>query len=122
MKKIWSWVNQPENIRPVAAGPGRYSRPLAERDQVIAEAFGKEVRRLRLIAELSTRELAGIVSMSQPAIVKLEKGQGSNIELRLMWDFAEAFGVDPNHFTLVCQKAVKAAKLKLFRQRKPRSC
>lgn len=121
MKKIWSWVNQPENIRPEATGPGRYSRPLSERDQVIAAAFGKEVRRLRLLAKMNTRELAGIVGMSQPAIVKLENDQGANIELRLMWDLAEAFGVEPDHFMLVCQKAVQAAKAKRFPRRKPRS-
>lgn len=57
-KTVWSWVNRPESQRPVASGPGRYSRPLAVRDQVIAGAFGKEVCRLRTQSKLSTRELA----------------------------------------------------------------
>jgi DNA-binding XRE family transcriptional regulator len=117
--KIWSWVNQPENRRPEASGPGRYSRPLAVRDQVIAAAFGKEVKRLRLLAQMSTRELAGIVGMSQPSIVMLEKDKGANIELRLMWDFAEAFSVEPDHFMQVCQGAVQIAETKRLRQYKP---
>lgn len=112
MKTIWSWVNQPENSRPEATGPGRYSRPLAVRDQVIAAAFGKEVRRLRLEAKMSTRELAGVVGVSQPSIIMLEKDQGANIELRLMWDFAEAFNVEPDHFVQVCETAVTAASNK----------
>lgn len=107
MKNVWSWVNQPENFRPEAFGPGRYSRPLSVRDQLIAATFGQEVRRLRTLAKMSTRELGGIVGMSQPTIVKLENDHGANIEMRLMWDFAEAFGVDPDHFLRVCEEAIQ---------------
>lgn len=108
MKNVWSWVNQPENFRPEASGPGRYSRPLSVRDQVIAATFGQEVRRLRTLAKMSTRELGAIVGMSQPAIVKLENDHGANIELRLMWDFAEAFGVEPDHFLQVCKEEIQS--------------
>lgn len=105
-KPIWSWVGKQEPDRPVANGPGRYSRPLAVRDQVIAQAFGQEVRRLRIKAELSTRELGRMVGLSQPWIVRLETKPGANIELRLMWNFAEALGVEVEHFLLVCHGAV----------------
>lgn len=111
---VWSWVGERESTRPSAKGRGRYSRPLAVRDQVIAEAFGKEVRRLRLQAKLSTRELAQKVGLSQPWIVNIETKHGVNIELRLMWDFAEAFGVNPSHFLLVCQGAVALSQSQLF--------
>jgi DNA-binding XRE family transcriptional regulator len=109
-KPIWSWVGEKESERPIANGPGRYSRPLAVRDKVIAQAFGQEVRRLRIKAELSTRELGRIVGLSQPWIVRLETKPGANIELRLMWDFAEAFGVEVEHFLLVCHGAVAHAR------------
>lgn len=111
-KPVWSWVHQPENRRPQADSPGRYSRPLSLRDQVIAEAFGNEVCRLREVRGLSARDLARLVSMSQPWITNIEKGKG-NVELRLIWDFADALGVTPDIFLRVCSKAVQDAKTKL---------
>lgn len=115
--KVWTWVDQPEQQRPQATGPGRYSRPLAQRDLVIAAAFGKEVRRLRRLAKMSTRGLGLIVGMSQPAIVKLEKHDGANIELRLVWDFAQALDVTPDHFMEVVELAVQTAQRKTSRRR-----
>ncbi len=107
---VWSWVSQPEGARPKAARPGRYSRPLAVRYKAIAEAFGREVRRLRQLKnDMSTYALANLVGMSQPAVVKIETGEAPNIELRLMWDFAEALGVEPWHFLSNCEAAVKEA-------------
>lgn len=112
-KQVWSWVGDQADDRPVATGPGRYSRPLAVRDQVIAQAFGQEVRRLRVKAKLSTRDLGQRVGLSQPWIVRIETKPDANIELRLMWDFAEALDVDVEHFLLVCTAAVAEAKSKL---------
>lgn len=110
---VWSWVSQPEDRRPQAARPGRYSRPLSIRDKTIAKAFGQEVRRLRLLKkDMTTYALAKLVGMSQPAIVKIETGVAPNIELRLMWDFADVLGVDPKHFLKVCEEAAKTALAK----------
>lgn len=113
---VWSWTNEPESRRPAAQRPGRYVRPLSIRDSVIAEAFGSEVKRLRELRKLSTRDLARRVSVSQPWITNIEKGNG-NVEVRLMWDFAEVLGVSPNRFLRVCSEAVKAAETKMFRSK-----
>ena len=107
---VWSWVTEPVTSRPEAVGPGRYSRPLSVRDQAISVAFGQEVRRLRLKAALSTRQLAQIVGLSQPWIVNIETKPRANIELRLMWDFAEALEVAPDHFLRVCEEAIAHSK------------
>lgn len=80
-------------------------------------AFGKEVRRLRRLVKMSMRELALIVGMSQPAIAKLEKNDGANIELRLVWDFAQALNATPDHFMQVVELAVQTAQRKLPRRR-----
>lgn len=117
-KPVWSWAHQPESQRPPATRPGRYSRPLSIRDQVIAEAFGKEVRRLRELRKLSALDLARRVGMSQPWVTKIENGKG-NVELRLIWDFADALGVSPSHFVRCCDKAVEEAKAKLFPAKRP---
>lgn len=117
-KPVWSWAHQPENRRPPANRPGRYSRPLSIRDQVIAEAFGKEVCRLRELRKLSARDLARRVGMSQPWVTKIENGKG-NVELRLIWDFADALGVSPARFVRVCNEAVEAAKAKRFAVKRP---
>ena len=109
--KVFSWVNQPESKRPAASGPGRYSRPLSERDKIVAAAFGDEVRRLRTAAGMSTRTLARLVGLSQPAIVYVEKHR-ANVELRLIWDFAEALAVEPTQFIAICDRAVTLASLK----------
>lgn len=115
---VWSWVGQPAACRPLPKGVGGYKRPLSQRDQIIAKAFGAEVRRLRLAAKLSTRQLAELISLSQPMIIYIEKCR-VNIELRLMWDFAEAFGVEATHFTSVCDRAVTlAAVKKVHKERK----
>jgi len=117
-KTVWSWVYEPEHHRPQAAGRGRYSRPLAVRDQLVVQSFGQEVRRLREERELSASELAMIVGVSQPTIIKIETDCRANIELRLLWDFAEALGVQPAHFLNVCEKAVLAGARQHLR-RKP---
>lgn len=68
------------------------------------------MRRLRQLKnDMSTYALANLVGMSQPAIVKIETGEAPNIELRLIWDFAEALGVEPWHFLNNCEVAVKEA-------------
>lgn len=109
--QVWSWVGQPVSARPKATGTGRYSRPLSKRDKVVALAFGAEIRRLRKVAQMSTRQLAELVGMSQPSIVYIET-RGANIEMRLMWDFAEALGVEPMHLAAVCDRAVSLAAAK----------
>lgn len=111
---VWTWVNKPKTLRPAADQAGRYSRPLSVRDDAIAVAIGSEVRRLRTQIAMSTRELADIIGMSQPAVVKLELNHGSNIEVRLLWDLAAAFDVAPRHLFDVCQVAVEAAREKHF--------
>jgi len=113
-KTVWSWVNQPEKRRPKADGVGRYSRPLSLRDQVVVTAFGQEVRRLRMKRDLSARDLAKIVGMSQPSIIHIETKCRVNVELRLMFDFAEALHVKPSHFLDVCEKAVLEAEQKHY--------
>ena len=112
--QVWSWVNKPESLRPPTSGPGRYSRPLSARDDVIATALGQEVRRLRTQIGMSTRELGAILGMSQPSVSKLERNDGTNIELRLIWDLASAFDVPIGHFIDVCQRAVDSARAKHF--------
>lgn len=112
MNEVFSWVGQTEATRPSAEKAGRYSRPLSGRDKIVAAAFGDEVRRLRERAGLSTRQLASLVGMSQPAIVYIEKHR-ANVELRLMWDFAEALGIEAAQFVAVCDRAVTLAKAQL---------
>lgn len=110
----WSWVNEPDSRRPRAGGVGRYVRPLSERDHVVAQAFGAEVRRLREERDLSTRRLAEIVGMSQPAVTQIENGQRSNVDLRILWDFAEALSVSAAHFVSICEREVVTAKATRF--------
>ncbi|GAB6849164.1 helix-turn-helix domain-containing protein [Paraburkholderia kururiensis] len=110
----WSWVHEPEASRPVSKGVGRYTRPLAGRDQVVMTAFGAEVRKLRGEREFSTRHLAVILGMSQPAITQIETGRRANIDFRLVWDFAEALGVSAAHLVAVCERAVAVEELKRF--------
>lgn len=69
-------------------------------------AFGAEVQRLRTERELSARELATMVNMSQPAITQIETGKRGNAGIRLLWDFAQALGVSASHFVSVCERAV----------------
>jgi ribosome-binding protein aMBF1 (putative translation factor) len=107
-KPVWSWVDEPEHARPEAVRTGRYSRPLSIRDKIVVKAFGEEVRRLRLMRGYSTHELAKKLSMSQPNLLNLEKGRG-NVEIRLLWDFADALGVKPAAFLKVCDLAIDAA-------------
>jgi DNA-binding XRE family transcriptional regulator len=114
--KPWSWVNEPDSRRPRADGAGRYVRPLAERDRIVASSFGAEVRRLRNQRELSARRLAEMVGISQPAVTQIENGRRANIELRLLWDFAEALGVSAAHFVSVCEQGVVTAETKRFRR------
>lgn len=102
----WSWVHEPETSRPAAKGVGRYTRPLAGRDQVVMVAFGAEVRKLRCEREFSARQLATMLGMSQPAITQIETGKRANIDLRLVWDFAQALGVSAAHLVAVCEHAV----------------
>lgn len=106
--QVWSWVSQPKSARPGTKGSGRYSRPLSERDKLISRAFGQEVRRLRQAAKLSTYKLAELVGVSQPMIIYIETRE-VNLELRLMWDLAEALGVEPLHFAAICDRAVSLA-------------
>lgn len=109
MSEVFSWVGQPEGMRPQAQKAGRYSRPLSGRDRIVAAAFGDEVRRLREKAKMSTRQLADLVGMSQPAIVYIENHR-ANVEMRLMWDFAEALGIEAAQFVAVCDRAVTLAQ------------
>lgn len=104
---LWSWVNKPESARPPAKGPGRYVRPLAVRDRVIVSAFGTEIRRLRLERGLSTYQLAERLSMRGPAVQRIESKRMVNIDLRLVWDFADALGVRPLHLIDVCIRAIE---------------
>lgn len=115
MSEVFSWVRQPQEKRPPAQRAGRYSRPLSGRDKIVAAAFGDEVRRLREKAGLSTYQLADVVATSQPTIVYIENHRAS-VELRLMWDFAEAFGIEAAHFVAVCERAVTLAKVQLEAQ------
>ena len=111
---IWTWVNVPADQRPTATGPGRYSRPLSVRDRAVAASFGQEIRRLRTRRDLSTYDLAMMVGMSQPSIVKIETDCRASIELRLLWDFADALGVKPAHLMRVCQRRIEAEEAQYF--------
>lgn len=113
IKPVWSWAHQPESSRPAAKRPGRYVRPLSIRDSLVAVAFGREVCRLRELRGLSTAELGRRVSLSQPSVTNIENGKG-NIELRLVWDFADVLGVPPSHFLRVCNEAVEVTRVRLF--------
>jgi hypothetical protein len=55
-----------------------------------------------------------MVGMSQPSIVKIETDSRANIELRLLWDFADALGVKPAHFMRACQRTVEEEKAQYF--------
>jgi DNA-binding XRE family transcriptional regulator len=110
MNEVFSWVGRPSSDRPAAKGAGRYSRPLSGRDKIIAAAFGDEVRRLRKKAGMSTQQLADLVGVSQPSIVYIEKHR-ANVELRLIWDFAEALGVEAAQFVSVCDRAITLAMI-----------
>lgn len=117
----WSWVHEPETSRPRPNGVGRYVRPLSGRDRVVNAAFGIEVRKLRVERELSTRQLANVLGMSQPAVTQIENGKRANIDIRLLWDFAQALGVSAAHFIAVCDRAVLEIEIKQFAVRKRRT-
>lgn len=106
----FSWVGRQQSDRPAAGRAGRYSRPLSGRDKIVSAAFGNEVRRLRLKSGWSTRQLADLVGMSQPSIVYIEQHR-ANVELRLIWDFAEALGIEAAQFVAVCDRAITLATI-----------
>jgi transcriptional regulator with XRE-family HTH domain len=75
-------------------------------------AFGAEVRKLRRQSEFSTRQLALMLGMSQPAITQIETGKRANIDFRLVWDFAQALGVSAAHLVTVCERPVAVEEAK----------
>jgi DNA-binding Xre family transcriptional regulator len=110
-KKPWSWVLAPKDLLPPTNGIGRYVRPLSVRDELLTKAIGAEVRKLCQLNNETTRSLADKLNVSQAAIAKLQNGKG-NIEIRFLWDLAEALNVTPEHFTGVCTSVLEEEKAK----------
>lgn len=116
----WSWVGQPASSRPTAERRGRYSRPLSIRDAVVAGALGREVRRLRLLREMSQAQLAKLIGVSQPAINQIERTRRASVHFRQLFDFAEALDVPPDHFMRVCMVASDDFERRLYRRKDAR--
>jgi DNA-binding XRE family transcriptional regulator len=118
---LWSWVNQPASLRKKAAGPGRYSRPPAIRDAMVAKAFGEELRRLREARNLTAAELGSMIGVSKPFILQLEASGRKNVALHQLFDLAEALGTSVRDIVAVCESAVAEYEAYLLKYGHPPS-
>lgn len=94
---VWSWVDQPREALPKAAGPGRYSRPWSMRETLVARSIGAEIRRLRLAANMTVYELADRLGISQPYVSTIENAE-KPIDVAFLFDLADIFDVPTTHF------------------------
>lgn len=100
--EVWSWVDQPSRSD---ARPGRHSRPWSIRDRMVMEAMGEEIRRQRTAKGWSARRLAKRLSCSQVHVTNLENGRTS-AWITMLWDLADIFDVEPQHFIAVADAAI----------------
>jgi ribosome-binding protein aMBF1 (putative translation factor) len=85
------------------------ARPWGFRDAAVAEAIGKEIRRVRLERGLSQYDLAAMVRVSQPQIIHYEKGREST-SLAVLLDLEEALHLRRGYFFRIALEAVECAE------------
>jgi helix-turn-helix protein len=110
--RLWSWVDAPPAAwRRFAIGRkrGGFARPLSRREVVIRSAIGAEVARLRTSAGWPQWQLADRLFLSQPEVSNLESGRRT-VDVSLLWDRADVFGVEPWHFVAIAARAAGAAR------------
>lgn len=67
-------------------------------------SIGAEIKRLRTEAGLTQTELASLVGIAQPSLVRIEGGGGVSVET--LYSLCDVFKLDCNHFRKFIAPAV----------------